>query len=78
MSAAGLGRYILYSPEGCGKSSGKKHELCCEIVSGWNEVASFVCVHRLICMTIVQSFVVSVMDKMVHDVVDMIDFTLFI
>ena len=29
-------------------------------------------------MTIVQSYVVSIMDKMVYDVVDMIDFTLFI
>ena len=31
MSAAGHGRYILYSPEGCGKSSTDhvKHELCC-------------------------------------------------
>ena len=33
MSAAGHGRYILYSPEGCGMSSTDhvKHELCCVI-----------------------------------------------
>ena len=42
MSAAGHGRYILYSPEGCGMSSTDhvKRELCCVIDSWWNEVAT--------------------------------------